>query len=82
MPAPVQVRVGERGEPVAVRRARWLSFRPVARVQDIWEFEDGWWRETPTQRRYYQLVLADGTLLAIFRDLVANTWFEQHVPED
>jgi hypothetical protein len=48
----------------------------VARVQDIWRIDDEWWRN-PISRRYYQLLLEDGTLRTVYHDLTSDTWHEQ-----
>ena len=48
----------------------------VAQVQDVWRIDDEWWRN-PISRRYYQIVLEDGTVRTVYHDLVSNTWHEQ-----
>ncbi len=48
----------------------------VAQVLDVWKIDDEWWRN-PISRRYYQLVLADGTVRTIYHDLITDTWHEQ-----
>ncbi len=48
----------------------------VAQVQDVWKIDDEWWRN-PISRRYYQIVLADGTMRTIYHDLITDTWHEQ-----
>jgi hypothetical protein len=50
--------------------------RRVAQVQDVWRIDDEWWRN-PISRRYYRLVLEDGTLRTVYHDLVADAWYEQ-----
>jgi len=50
--------------------------RRVAQVQDVWRVDDEWWRN-PISRRYYRLVLEDGTLRTVYHDLVADAWYEQ-----
>jgi hypothetical protein len=45
-------------------------------VQDTWQIDDEWWRD-PISRRYYQVVLADGSLHTLYHDLVADRWYEQ-----
>ncbi|HEX2187051.1 MAG TPA: hypothetical protein VHN78_16270 [Chloroflexota bacterium] len=46
-------------------------------MQDQWRIDDEWWRERSIARLYYTLLLGDGTLLTIYHDLLAHTWFEQ-----
>jgi hypothetical protein len=48
----------------------------VAAVRDRWRIEDEWWRE-PISRRYYQVVLDDGTVRTLYRDAIGDRWFEQ-----
>ena len=48
----------------------------VTQVQDVWRIDDEWWRN-PISRRYYQLVLEDGTLRTVYHDLITNSWHEQ-----
>ena len=50
--------------------------RRVARVQDSWRIDDEWWRD-PIGRRYYRLVLDDGSLRTVYQDLVDGGWYEQ-----
>ena len=76
-PAPIEVWTDADGNPVAVRRRGWPAPRKVARVQDRWRIDDEWWRERPISRLYHALLLADGTLLTAYRDLLADTWCEQ-----
>lgn len=76
-PRPLEVGTDPEGCPLAVRRPAWRSPRPVARVQDRWRVDDEWWRERPVSRLYHALILADGTLLTAYHDLITDTWFEQ-----
>ncbi len=48
----------------------------VTQVQDSWRIDDEWWRN-PISRRYYQLVLEDGTVRTVYHDLVSDSWHEQ-----
>ena len=76
-PIPIRVHVDAAESPVAVRRRGWPRSRAVARVQDRWRIDDEWWRARPISRLYHLLVLDDGTLLTVYRDLLADAWFEQ-----
>lgn len=76
-PAPVRVRADAAGQPLAVLRSGWSGPREVVRVQDRWRIDDEWWRAHPISRLYFSLLLADGTLLTLYHDLIANRWFEQ-----
>ena len=50
--------------------------RRIEEIQDTWLIDDEWWRE-PIRRRYYRMVLDDGSLRTIYHDLVADAWYEQ-----
>ena len=78
-PTEIAVQVDADGTPLAVRRPGWRGPRPVARVQDRWRVDDEWWRERAIARLYHVLLLADGALLTVFRDLLADRWYEQRV---
>jgi hypothetical protein len=50
----------------------------VEAVREDWLVEDRWWTPKPLQRRYFELALADGRCLVIFREPAENgRWFEQ-----
>ena len=49
---------------------------PVARVEERWCVEDGWWRR-PVSRRYLRLALADGRVRTVYHDREADAWFAQ-----
>ena len=53
--------------------------RRVVSIEDIWEIVDGWWRVSPTNRRYYRLNLEGEVMITIFRDLTSNLWYQQRV---
>jgi len=48
----------------------------VTQVRDAWRIDDEWWRN-PISRRYYQLVLDNGSLRTVYHDLITDTWYEQ-----
>lgn len=50
--------------------------RRVAQVQDSWRIDDEWWRDA-ISRRYYRVVLDDGALRTLYRDTIAEGWYEQ-----
>lgn len=70
-PRPAAVRAGPGGLPVALGRAR------VEAVREEWVVEDRWWTGEPLRRRYFELVLADGRDVAVFRELGEGRWYEQ-----
>ena len=70
---PRQVAVGadRAGEPVT------LGETPVEAVREEWVVEDRWWTGAPLRRRYFELVLADGRDVVVFRELAQGSWHEQ-----
>ena len=47
-------------------------------VREEWLVEDRWWTPTPLRRRYFELVLADGRNIVVFREPAsAGRWFLQ-----
>lgn len=71
VPRPTSVDAGPGTVPVAVEG------RQVEAVREEWVVEDRWWTEEPLRRRYFELVLADGSNVVVFRDLVAGRWLVQ-----
>ncbi len=70
LPAPVSVR-SDGGVPIA------LGSTPVESVREEWVVEDRWWTGRQLRRRYFELVLADGRNVTVFRDLARRSWFLQ-----
>jgi hypothetical protein len=70
-PEPVEVRAREDGVPVEV------DAMAVEAVREEWLVEDRWWAK-PLRRRYFELVLADGRDVVVFREPAdGGRWFEQ-----
>ncbi|UCC25576.1 MAG: hypothetical protein JSU98_00505 [Gemmatimonadales bacterium] len=71
-PCPVQVRTGGDGTPAEVR----LGHGPlrVLSIRERWRIDDEWWR-TPIHRIYHQVVLEDGRVSTLYRDLVDGGWY-------
>ena len=74
-PWPVPVQVGSDGVPRAVGRLG------VEQVREEWLVEDGWWTRAPLRRRYFELVLEDGSDVVVFREAAPENegvrWFRQ-----
>jgi len=70
----ISVRLGRDGQIEAVRLRTW---RPVERVVERWRVEEGWWREIPISRTYYELALQEGRLITVFREETTGQWYEQ-----
>ena len=50
---------------------------PVESVREEWLVEDRWWTAKPLQRRYFELVLADGRDVVVFEAEDSSSWFLQ-----
>lgn len=72
-PQAVEIQTRE-GVPAVVIEGR--RRHRVAQVQDVWRIDDEWWRN-PISRRYYRLVLEDGSLRTVYHDLITDRWYEQ-----
>jgi hypothetical protein len=71
-PRPIEVDAGPDGVPRAVAAVA------VEAVREDWLVEDRWWTPKPLQRRYFELVLADGRNLVVFCEPPdGERWFEQ-----
>ena len=71
-PRPVDVVAGSDGAP------RTVGTVSVEAVREEWLVEDRWWTPEPLRRRYFELVLADGRDLVVFREPAeGGRWFEQ-----
>jgi hypothetical protein len=69
-PWPVPVQTGPDGTPQAVGRLA------VESVREEWLVEDGWWTQKPLQRRYFEVVLEDGSDVVVFSE-PDGRWFRQ-----
>jgi hypothetical protein len=70
-PKPAAVEADARGTPSSVGDVA------VDTLREEWVVEDRWWTGRPLRRRYFELVLADGRNVVVFRDLVGGGWFLQ-----
>lgn len=70
-PWPVPVQVGSDGSPRTVGRLA------VESVREEWLVEDGWWTQKPLRRRYFELVLEDGSDVVVFCEPETGRWFRQ-----
>jgi hypothetical protein len=53
------------------------SWRSVARTEEVWRVDDGWWRPDHVARTYFRLDLGDGLVLTVYRDDEEGTWWIQ-----
>ena len=70
-PRTVAVRAGDDGAP------RTVAATTVEAVREEWLVEDRWWTPRPLRRHYFELALADGRALTVFRDPGSGRWFRQ-----
>jgi hypothetical protein len=49
----------------------------VQTVREEWLVEDRWWTPAPLRRHYFELALADGRCVVVFRELDSGRWFSQ-----
>ena len=70
-PRPVAVRASDDGVP------RTVDADAVEAVREEWLVEDRWWTAWPLRRHYFELAMADGRALTVFRDPGSGRWFRQ-----
>jgi hypothetical protein len=49
----------------------------VESIVETWRIDDEWWREKPVSRQYWRVVLEDGRVVDVYRDLVVGNWWRQ-----
>ncbi len=49
----------------------------VEAVREEWLVEDRWWTPRPLRRHYFELAMADGRALTVFRDPGGGRWYRQ-----
>jgi hypothetical protein len=70
-PHPARVRVGDDGAPAAVDGVA------VEAVREEWVVDDRWWTPRRLHRHYFELALADGRALTVFRRGDGGRWYRQ-----
>jgi hypothetical protein len=73
-PAALKVEASAAGLPVAVKLKRRQA---VATIEDRWRLDDEWWRAEPVSRLYYNVLLASGQRLVLYKDLITGEWYQQ-----
>lgn len=73
-PSPVATKVilNAQGLPVIVTLAG--IRQPIFGIDEHWRVERHWWSQ-PIRRDYYRIILADGSLRNLFRDLNNGRWY-------
>jgi hypothetical protein len=49
----------------------------VEALREEWVVEDRWWTPKPLRRHYFELVLADGRDVVVFRSALSGRWYRQ-----
>ena len=49
----------------------------VTAVREEWRVVDRWWTDEPVRRCYFEVVLATGENVVVFRDEEGGRWFTQ-----
>ena len=71
-PRPAEVETDGGGVP------RLVESVAVEAVREEWLVTDRWWTPKPLSRRYFELALADGRCVVVFREPdEGGRWFEQ-----
>ena len=73
-PEELKVEENTEGRPVAVRGKQREA---VISIEDRWRIDDEWWRAAPVSRLYYNVLLASGERVVLYKDLISNRWYEQ-----
>ncbi|HEX3583438.1 MAG TPA: DNA polymerase Y family protein [Thermoanaerobaculia bacterium] len=69
---PIPVEVIMRGDTIASLQSEGEFHGPVRAVSGPWQIEQGWWREQPNVREYWDVELETGTTYRLWRD---GEWF-------
>ncbi|MFN8163170.1 MAG: hypothetical protein U0R26_04950 [Solirubrobacterales bacterium] len=70
-PRPVDVHSGSDGSPLAVDGIA------IESIREEWLVEDRWWTPRPLRRHYFELALADGRAVTVFRRARGERWYRQ-----
>jgi hypothetical protein len=70
-PRGARVEADEGGAPRA------LGGVAVEAIREEWVVADRWWTARPLHRHYYELALADGRNVTVFRDQRSGRWRRQ-----
>jgi hypothetical protein len=73
-PEALKVEEDPSGLPLAVKMKRRQA---VISIEDRWRLDDEWWRAAPVSRLYYNVLLASGQRLVLYKDLVTGGWYQQ-----
>ena len=74
VPEPVKVKESPFGLPSAIDSPRRQA---VKTIEDCWRIDDEWWRSEPVSRLYYEVILASGQRIVLYKDLINDRWYKQ-----
>ena len=74
---PRQIKVEAEGDgiPLVVLFSGWRI--AVEAVVETWRIDDEWWRDKAVSRMYWRVVLEDGRVVDVYRDLLSGKWWRQ-----
>jgi hypothetical protein len=74
-PRPARVDTNDNGVPIATH----ISGRRLAveSALETWRIDDEWWRPHPVSRLYWRVLLEDGRVVDVFRNLITGSWARQ-----
>jgi hypothetical protein len=70
-PEPVAVRTDGEGTPLAVGEVA------VETIREQWEVDERWWIPQRLRREYFELALANGRSVVVFRCALSGSWYRQ-----
>jgi hypothetical protein len=70
-PEPVPVRADDEGVPLVIGGVA------VEAIREQWEVDDRWWIPEKLQRHYFELALASGRSVVVFRCALSGRWYRQ-----
>lgn len=70
-PEPVAVRIDGEGVP------RLVAAVAVEAIREEWVVDDRWWIPEQLRRHYFELALANGRSVVVFRCALSGCWYRQ-----
>ncbi len=74
-PCPAPLRI----HPLPTEERRVRIEGAVRTAAGPWEIEEGWWRDVPALRDYWDVELGNGAVCRIYRDRLSERWFADGV---
>jgi hypothetical protein len=70
-PEPLAVEIDGGGTPLAIGGV------DVEAIREEWVVDDRWWIPEQLQRHYFELALANGRSVVVFRCALSGRWYRQ-----